>query len=78
MHEDGSILKPNLHLHTGTFDQKYSTTKKQHSSSSLFLTQGNNTGPKLQWSTENACSKYEMHETSLLSTPDQFGSVLLP
>ena len=47
-------------------------------SPSAELKKGNNTGPKLQWSTQKASSMSWMHGTSLLSTLGQFGPVLLP
>ena len=51
--------------------------KKQHSSSTLLFTQGNNTGQKWQWSTQKASFMSKMHGTSPVSTPGQFGPVLL-
>ena len=32
----------------------------------------------MQWSTQQTSSMFQTHGTSLLSTPGQFGSVLLP
>ena len=39
---------------------------------------GNDTDPKWHWSTQQASSVSQIDGTSLLSTPDQFGPVLLP
>ena len=37
---------------------------------------GNDTGPKCQWSTQQASLIYQMHGISLLSTPGQLGPLL--
>ena len=39
---------------------------------------GNNTGPKWEWSTQQGSFISQMHETSLLSSPSQFGPELFP
>ena len=44
----------------------------------MYLPIVNNTGPKWQMSTHQGSSMSQMHGTSLMSTPGQFGYVLLP
>ena len=46
--------------------------KKQQKIVLTFPSQGNNTGPKWQLSTQKARSMSQMHGTRLLSTPGQF------
>ena len=50
---------------------------KQSSLSSFLLAYVNNTVLKWQWSTKEGSFMSEMHRTSLLSAPDQFGPVFL-
>ena len=53
-------------------------TTTDHHLSSFLLTYGNNTGPKWQWSLKQTSSRSWMYETSLLSTQNQLGPILLP
>ena len=50
-------------------------TKKTKSKS--LLTEGNNSGPKLPWSTQQASSMHLRHGTSLLSTPLPFWTCII-